>query len=311
MKIFILVFLFLETLWGTTLNCLPVVENQNYLQEAREFDLLSNVKDSGRTLHFNSDSRAQYGVETDARGLMQFKLSAQKLTHHTNEVFIGVWEESGLYAALDESSRQFGNIKHSSFNKNRPVLGAWSMTVNQGKILEISDASGHYQPTPYHMYLTLKHLKAQGFDLSDTNVAFDYSLKRITDLKINVDDFIAAVEKQDRTRRHLWMETAYDSTAAINDFLMFLKASSQDPKTLALIAIYHIRNNPPQKSTAELATLKSFMRSGHLSAAFLNEIQTALFKSTGSKYFVYQPWYFVNNEHELTNNLEVIRLALE
>ena len=69
--------------------------------------------------------------------------------------------ESDLLGLLDPTNR-FSSQKHSSFNNNKPVISAWTLETENGFVSKISDNSGHYRPSPLHIYLTLKKLVSEG-----------------------------------------------------------------------------------------------------------------------------------------------------
>jgi hypothetical protein len=48
---------------------------------------------------------------------------------------------------------------HSSLLSGSPVKGAGELMVKDGKLLKVSDRSGHYLPGPEHMYSVLWTLK--------------------------------------------------------------------------------------------------------------------------------------------------------
>ena len=72
-------------------------------------------------------------------------------------------EQGNLYAS---NRQKIGEFHHSSFLAGRPVAGAGELIVQDGRLIEISDRSGHYRPEPNFRKQVLAQLKAQGVDVS-------------------------------------------------------------------------------------------------------------------------------------------------
>ena len=62
-----------------------------------------------------------------------------------------------------------GEFHHSSFLSGAPVASAGEMTVKNGKILEISNESGHYQPKQSLNNQVISELKHKGMAEKDVN----------------------------------------------------------------------------------------------------------------------------------------------
>jgi hypothetical protein len=73
---------------------------------------------------------------------------------------IFVMDGSGnLYASLEQEP---GYIHHSSLLGGEPVVGAGEIEVRDGRLVAMTDQSGHYMPQPYMNDLALQCLKDQG-----------------------------------------------------------------------------------------------------------------------------------------------------
>jgi hypothetical protein len=79
-------------------------------------------------------------------------------------------DRAGLPFAMDLDERLYahsGNIldwNHSSFTAGKPVIAAGCIWVDNGKLLMISNESGHYKPNKYELAACVKVLVNQGID---------------------------------------------------------------------------------------------------------------------------------------------------
>jgi len=71
--------------------------------------------------------------------------------------------QGNLYAS---EAHALGDFHHSSFLAGQPVAGAGEIVVRDGKLIEITDRSGHYKPAPNFLQQVLDQLEAQGIDVS-------------------------------------------------------------------------------------------------------------------------------------------------
>ncbi len=71
--------------------------------------------------------------------------------------------QGNLYAS---ARHEPGAFHHSSFLAGGPVAGAGEIVVENGKLILITDRSGHYQPPPQYLQQVLDQLKSQGVDVS-------------------------------------------------------------------------------------------------------------------------------------------------
>lgn len=61
-----------------------------------------------------------------------------------------------------------GYFHHSSFLAGRPVAMAGEIWIEGGKIIRLTDVSGHYRPDKYMLDQLLYYLRDQGVDLGET-----------------------------------------------------------------------------------------------------------------------------------------------
>ncbi|MEV6599526.1 hypothetical protein AB0M36_22105 [Actinoplanes sp. NPDC051346] len=76
-----------------------------------------------------------------------------------------------LYATLDQ---EVGVIHHSSLLSGADVAGAGEIKVIDGRLVEFTDRSGHYQPAPAVNDRALAALRAQGLRPSDDFQQFGF-----------------------------------------------------------------------------------------------------------------------------------------
>jgi uncharacterized protein YukE len=73
---------------------------------------------------------------------------------------IFVMDRSGnLYASLEQAP---GYLHHSSLLGGEPVVGAGEIEVRDGRLVAMTDQSGHYMPQPHMNDLALQSLRDQG-----------------------------------------------------------------------------------------------------------------------------------------------------
>jgi hypothetical protein len=96
-------------------------------------------------------------------------------TLHSDGRAIFVMDCSGnLYATTDHA---FGITHHSSLLAGDPVAGAGEITVRNGDMSEMTDASGHYEPTAEMNDRALEVLRDQGLRTSPDFKQYDYDGK--------------------------------------------------------------------------------------------------------------------------------------
>jgi len=81
---------------------------------------------------------------------------------------IFVMDENGnIYAS---KYQEVGEFHHSSMLGGKPVAGAGEITVKNGTITEISNKSGHYQPTQKINQQVLQQIDSEGININDIDI---------------------------------------------------------------------------------------------------------------------------------------------
>ncbi len=83
---------------------------------------------------------------------------------------VGLDGEMYLWKKSDAQSPEEYSFSHASFFSGAPVASSGKMTVRNGKIILITDHSGHYRPKRKEMLIALKTLRKYGVDISDIAV---------------------------------------------------------------------------------------------------------------------------------------------
>ena len=89
-------------------------------------------------------------------------------------------------------SQQVGKFQHSSFFKGQPVISAGEIVVDSvGKILFLSNRSGHYKPNRNSMLHLLAILKQEGVNLQGITLLLHESRTTIRG-RFNAEEYLAA-----------------------------------------------------------------------------------------------------------------------
>ncbi len=96
-------------------------------------------------------------------------LDAELKTHPDREgdAIFAMDAAGNLYASFDHTP---GYIHHSSMLAGSPVASAGTIKVEQGKLLELTNYSGHYKPPGKTLDHVLAELKALGVPTAKTKV---------------------------------------------------------------------------------------------------------------------------------------------
>jgi len=138
-----------------------------------------------------------------------------------------------------------GSFYHSAYMAGNDVLCTGCITVKEGKLTYINNASGHYQPKPQQLSLALQSLQSQGVDISQVAVQLQNTNPGPT--------FLPA-------------ETATDFLKKLQGagFKTYQLANADDlaPRIRATLAAYETRankfwSNPSQRSKDALSFLNS------------------------------------------------------
>lgn len=130
--------------WGTKVK---------YLNNAGRADLQLFVKN---------------GKVVDRQGNLYDTTSSSSVFGNGKGKAIFVMDEYGnIYASKYQS---VGKFHHSSFLGGKPVAAAGEITVKNGNIVEISNRSGHYQPSQQMNLQVINELKNRGTDTSKITI---------------------------------------------------------------------------------------------------------------------------------------------
>ena len=66
--------------------------------------------------------------------------------------------------------QEVGRFHHSSFLDGQPVAAAGEMQVHDGRLVGITDQSGHYKPDPGLLQQAMGQMKRQGVDFDHVNI---------------------------------------------------------------------------------------------------------------------------------------------
>ena len=120
-----------------------------------------------------------YLAAEDERARYELLASDAVLVDRTGAKLAQAGVQSGIYV-LSSCGRLFANFDpdrvahgfyHSSFLAGRPVVAAGSLTVRDGRLLSLSNESGHYIPAPSSLSTVLRRLTEMGVaDLSSVRL---------------------------------------------------------------------------------------------------------------------------------------------
>lgn len=100
---------------------------------------------------------------------------------------------SGLHKAAGGNAKG-QSFFHSSYMAGDAVRCAGTWKIVNGKLLEITDASGHYAPTALHMLGAIETLKGYGVDLSGVKIFLSSQGNPAPELTLT--QFLAAAQRQ-------------------------------------------------------------------------------------------------------------------
>lgn len=72
-----------------------------------------------------------------------------------------------MYVSMEH---QRGVIHHSTLASGRPVAGAGEVSVVNGRLVELTDSSGHYRPLRSNTKNVLEELASRGIDIRSVNI---------------------------------------------------------------------------------------------------------------------------------------------
>jgi hypothetical protein len=120
---------------------------------------------AGQVTYLSATERQK--VALDIRDGVIFDASGQRFDTATSSAIEGgrgraifVMDMQGnLYAS---NFQRMGEFHHSSFVAGGPVLAAGELVVDNGRLILVSDSSGHYQPAHEHMDQLMRVLEQKG-----------------------------------------------------------------------------------------------------------------------------------------------------
>lgn len=133
-----------------------------------------------------------------------------------------------------------------------------SSTDLNGKLIEIVDGSGHYEPTPFHMYLAAKHLQESGFDLHQAQMVFRHGVSEVRGLTVPASKFILAMEALTPEQRE-GFEDVNHSSAKFAEFMEMIRRQTDDPWTIVLLDLYAVRSLDAQNWMTSLKSLAEYV----------------------------------------------------
>jgi hypothetical protein len=131
-------------------------------------------------VHYMDDAeREAHRLFVDAHGRLRqassgelFDTTDAEAWHSGGERAIFVMDGNGnLYAS---NNPQVGHLHHSSLLAGQHVAGAGELKVVDGRLVEMTDKSGHYRPTAETNDQALDALRSQGLRTSDDFAQYDF-----------------------------------------------------------------------------------------------------------------------------------------
>ena len=186
-----------------------------------------------------------------------------------------------------------GRFYHSSYLSGGDVLCTGCITVVEGNLTYINNASGHYAPSPQQLSLTLQALRALGLDISGVTVdLFDKDHENFTPQ--SVTSFL-------RIQQGAGFKKSQFFT---NDQLVQQRAQ----RIRAALAAYETRakgfwSNPSQKSKSTVINLKAHPDNDVGNKMLFEEVLFLLNKSNDSPRFASQ-FDRLDNNSELAKQLK-------
>jgi len=138
-------------------------------------------------------------------------------------------QATGKEGATPENDAELSMINHSSLLGGGRAAGAGEITVDQGKLTQVSDSSGHYTPTNEMTHQVVKELEGQGVDMHDVSMKLvpktgDHMMSapaghHLRNLHASAREFMAyggsaKAEKKMRKQRNVLRDQLADAVAA-------------------------------------------------------------------------------------------------
>ncbi|KTD52603.1 hypothetical protein [Legionella quateirensis] len=150
------------------------VNPNSKLKDKGELKNKFGIVNAKKTEFFNAEERDMLRVLT-RNGIFYSRdrevFDTQKSISHDKKGFaaytLNVNGELSVFQHIDHDKT---GIAHSSMNAGVPVVSAGEIEIKNGKLISITEHSGHYRPSLYNMYKTLDYFRKQGVDISDVKV---------------------------------------------------------------------------------------------------------------------------------------------
>ena len=160
---------------------------------------------------FDACERDQFRVDI-RRGLFarnRALFSTKGLIAHGKQNFAGFTVNlNGEISIFNHQGSQKTGIAHSSMNNGKPIFCPGELKIKDGKLLAVTDYSGHYRPSLYNMYKVLDYFVKRGIDISETKlltmlkpsgVEFERSKKYPSFYECRAHDLLYAYKSQIRS----------------------------------------------------------------------------------------------------------------
>ena len=126
-----------------------------------------------KTIFYNSFERDMLRVDIQS-GLLKSNrrlMSTNGYNCKGKENFAGVTlNVHGELSIFYHNNFDITGIAHTSPNQGKPVVFAGEVKIEEGKLIAITDHSGHYRPTLYNVYKLLCYFVSRGVDISETKL---------------------------------------------------------------------------------------------------------------------------------------------
>lgn len=182
-KVFLIfpLFLFSQNLWGIYLEK-EVIDS--YLRY-----------DNQKAIQYIKDERERVNYQLFIRNGLIYNSRGQ-LFHTDGKRALFVMDKEGqIYGKINRNPGILQNFHHTSFLAGSPAASAGEITVDTGKLIEITDSSGHYRPSLDYFLQFFEELMKQGMVINNTKLVLTnfWGILSIRDNQIyqstNKDDF--------------------------------------------------------------------------------------------------------------------------
>lgn len=154
------------------------VNNALASKDLLDVNPLSKRKDRGeltgkKTVFFNEQERDMFRVLISQGKFVQNGIpidTSESISHGKKGFAAFTLNVNGELSVFQHIDHDKTGIAHSSMNKGAPVVGAGEIRIEKGKLISITDHSGHYRPSLYNTYKVLEYFKKQGIDIDGVKI---------------------------------------------------------------------------------------------------------------------------------------------